>query len=154
MKSGSQLPLFLTGLIRLPQLTFLIPLCTDRVENTVSNCTSIVACVSVAAGRCLRNPRLEMNVVSKPFASNGCFSGSTVLALRNCSTILLDLYCGLRFRSMAASILAVVALRCGGEGDVGTHTHPTALISDRTRRNSLRVFPEDVTNKRHCFRSN
>jgi hypothetical protein len=31
-----------------------IPFCTDRVENTVSNSTSIIACVSYAAGTCCR----------------------------------------------------------------------------------------------------
>jgi hypothetical protein len=70
------------------------PLCTNQVENTVSNSTSIVACVSVAAGTCLRSRCLEMNVVAEPFASKGCFSGSTVLALSKYDTILLYLYCG------------------------------------------------------------
>jgi hypothetical protein len=36
----------------LASIVLLIPLCTDRVDNTVSNSTSIVACVSVAAGTC------------------------------------------------------------------------------------------------------
>jgi hypothetical protein len=48
----------------------------------------IVACVSVAAGTCLLSRCLETNVVSEPFASNGCFSGSTVLVLRKYATIL------------------------------------------------------------------
>jgi hypothetical protein len=38
-------------------------LCTDQVENTVSNSTSIVACVSVAAGMCLLSLCLETSVV-------------------------------------------------------------------------------------------
>jgi hypothetical protein len=45
--------------------------------------TPINACVSVAAGTCLPSRCLEPNVVSEPFASNVCFSGSTVLALSN-----------------------------------------------------------------------
>jgi hypothetical protein len=42
---------------------------------------SIVGRVSVAAGTCLPRRCLEMNVVSMPFASNGCFSGFTFLTL-------------------------------------------------------------------------
>jgi hypothetical protein len=53
----------------------LITLRTDRVENTVSNSTSIVACVFVSAGICLPSRCPETNVVSEPFASNGCFYG-------------------------------------------------------------------------------
>jgi hypothetical protein len=41
------------------QLSSLQSLCTDRVENTLSNSTSIVACVSVAAGTCLQSSCLE-----------------------------------------------------------------------------------------------
>jgi hypothetical protein len=36
-----------------------IPLCTDRVENKISNSTSIVECVSVAAGTFLPSHCLE-----------------------------------------------------------------------------------------------
>jgi hypothetical protein len=39
------------------------PLCTDQVENTVSKNTSIVACVSVAAGTCLPSSCLEAALV-------------------------------------------------------------------------------------------
>jgi hypothetical protein len=35
-------------------VVFLITLCTDRVENTVSNSTAIIACLSVAAGKFYR----------------------------------------------------------------------------------------------------
>jgi hypothetical protein len=63
------------------------PYGTHRVENTVSNGTSIVSCLSVSAGTCLPSRCLETNVVSEPFASNGCFSGSTVLALNKYATI-------------------------------------------------------------------
>jgi hypothetical protein len=61
--------------------------CTDRVENTVSNSTSVVACVSVAAGTYLLSRCLEMNVVSESFARNSCFSGSTGLALSKYATV-------------------------------------------------------------------
>jgi hypothetical protein len=57
-------------------------------ENPISNNTSIVACVSVAAGMCLPSRCLETNVVSEPFANNGCFCGSTVLSLSNYATTL------------------------------------------------------------------
>jgi hypothetical protein len=67
--------------------SFLKPLCTDRVKNTVSSNTYIVACVSIAAGTCSPSRCLETNVVSEPFASNGCFSGSTVLAFSQYATI-------------------------------------------------------------------
>jgi hypothetical protein len=55
---------------RLPQRTDLVapnsslkPLCTDRVKNTVSNSTSMVACVSVVAGTCLPNRPLKTALV-------------------------------------------------------------------------------------------
>jgi hypothetical protein len=88
-----KLPLFLTHscteLTKFPKLSSLQPFRTYRVENTVCNSTSIVACVSVAAGTCLPSRCLEMNVVSRPFASNRCFSGSKILALNKYATIFL-----------------------------------------------------------------
>jgi hypothetical protein len=39
------------------------PICTDRVENTVSSSTSIFVCLSIAAGTCLPSRCLETNVV-------------------------------------------------------------------------------------------
>jgi hypothetical protein len=36
---------------------------------------------------CLPSRCLETNVVSEPFVSNGCFSGSTVLALSKYATV-------------------------------------------------------------------
>jgi hypothetical protein len=69
------------------QLSSLEPHCMDRVENAFSNSTSIVVCLSVAAGTCLPSRCLEMNVVSEKFASYSCFSGSTVLALSKYDTV-------------------------------------------------------------------
>jgi hypothetical protein len=77
----------LTELTRLSQVSSLQPLFTDRVENTVSKSASIVACVSVAAGTCVRSRCLETNVVPKLLASYSCFSGSTILALNKYATI-------------------------------------------------------------------
>jgi hypothetical protein len=70
-------------------IVFLTTPLTNRVGTTVSNSTSIVACVTIAAGTCLPSRCLEMDVVSGPFASNGCFSGSTVLALSKYAAIIL-----------------------------------------------------------------
>jgi hypothetical protein len=51
------------------------PVCADRVENTVFNGTSILSCVSVAAGTCLPNHCLETALVylliSRSLHSNG-----------------------------------------------------------------------------------
>jgi hypothetical protein len=69
------------------QLSSLLTLYTDRVENTVSNSIFIVVCVSVAAGTCLQSCCLETNDISESFASNGCFSGSKVLALSKYGTM-------------------------------------------------------------------
>jgi hypothetical protein len=63
------------------------PFCTDRVGNTVSNSSSIVACLFLAAGSFLPSRCLEMDVVSDSFTSNGSFSGSAVLALSKYATI-------------------------------------------------------------------
>jgi hypothetical protein len=68
------------------QLSSLQLRCKDRVENTVSNSTSIIAFVSVAAGTCLPNSYLETNVVSEPFASNGCFSGLRIVGFLSFGT--------------------------------------------------------------------
>jgi hypothetical protein len=38
-------------------------------------------------GTCLPSRCLEMDVVTEPFASSGCFSGFTVLPLSKCATI-------------------------------------------------------------------
>jgi hypothetical protein len=56
-------------------------------RNTVTNSTSIVARISVAAGTCLHSSCLQTNVVSEAFANNSCFSGSTVLALSKYATV-------------------------------------------------------------------
>jgi hypothetical protein len=74
--SASGLKTFLNG----TELFFLHlsssePLSTERVENTVSNNTSIVTCVSVAAGTCLPSCCLETALVylltSRSLHSNG-----------------------------------------------------------------------------------
>jgi hypothetical protein len=58
-----------------PQLYSLWLLCTDRVENTVSNSTSIVACVSFGVGTCLPSRCLEMALayllITQSLHSNG-----------------------------------------------------------------------------------
>jgi hypothetical protein len=81
---NSILPLFLTdsrtNLKQLLHLSSLWLLCT------VFNSTSIVACVSVAAGVYSPSRCLETNVVSEPFASNCCFYSSIVLALSKYAT--------------------------------------------------------------------
>jgi hypothetical protein len=46
---------------------FLIPLCTDRVENIVSNSNSNFACASVAAGNCLLIRWLETDCITPLF---------------------------------------------------------------------------------------
>jgi hypothetical protein len=74
------------------QLYSLQPLCTDQAENTVFNSTFIAPYVSTASRTCLWSRCLETNVVSEPFTSNGCFSGSTVLALSKYVTILWCLF--------------------------------------------------------------
>jgi hypothetical protein len=48
---------------------------------------SIIAYESVAAGTCSPSRFIETNVVLEPFASNGCVSGSAVLALSKYVTI-------------------------------------------------------------------
>jgi hypothetical protein len=76
------------------------------VENSVSNSTSIVAWVSVAAGTCLPSRSLAAAVCScllklwcletdvvplsvlRPLPSNGYFSGFTVLGLSKYATVL------------------------------------------------------------------
>jgi hypothetical protein len=68
-------------------LPSLSPLSADRVETPFFNSTSIVACVSIAAGTCLPSRCLETNVVPESFASNGCFFGSTFLALSKYVTV-------------------------------------------------------------------
>jgi hypothetical protein len=62
-------------------VVFLITSFHGPNRKTVCNSTSIVACLSVAVGACLPSYCLETTVVWEPFASNGCFSGSIVLAL-------------------------------------------------------------------------
>jgi hypothetical protein len=86
LPTASFLTHFRTEQARLPQLSSLQPLCTAPVGNTVSNGTSIVACVSIAAGTYLQSRCLETNVVSEPFACNFCLSDSTVLALSKYAT--------------------------------------------------------------------
>jgi hypothetical protein len=87
-----QLPLFFTGsrteLTWLPDFLPYNSSARTTVENAIPNNTSIVACVSVAAGMCLPSCCLETNVVSEPFANNGCFCDSTVLDLNKYATIL------------------------------------------------------------------
>jgi hypothetical protein len=65
----------------------IIFLCADRVENTVSNSTSIVAYVSIAAGTCLPSRCLGTNVVSEQLLAKSCFSGFVVLALNKYAAI-------------------------------------------------------------------
>jgi hypothetical protein len=51
-------------------IVFFIILCTDRVENTVSNSNSIAERVFVAAGTCLLIRYIEMIVVCWPIAQS------------------------------------------------------------------------------------
>jgi hypothetical protein len=52
--------------------------------------SSIVVFEFVAAEICLPSRVLETNVVTEPFAGNGCFSGSTVFALKKiCHSVIL-----------------------------------------------------------------
>jgi hypothetical protein len=62
-----QVPVFISPSNRVVRLypQTLGYLCTDRVENTVSNSVSIVACVSVAAGTCLPSRCLVMEKLSQ-----------------------------------------------------------------------------------------
>jgi hypothetical protein len=87
-----QVPLFFTGsrkeLTCLPNCLPYNSSTRTTVETLVSNITSIVTGVSVAAGMCLSSRCLETNVVSEPFASNGYFYSSTVLALSKYATLL------------------------------------------------------------------
>jgi hypothetical protein len=89
------------------RLTSFAPLGTDRVENTVSNSTYSVACVSVAAG----------NVFTEPFPSSGrlflliniCCPTANVVSLSASQTQILfnnaqftDRHCGLVARRYIA----------------------------------------------------
>jgi hypothetical protein len=59
------------------------PSARTTVEAPVSNSTSTVARRNLF----VCDLSVETNVVSEPLASNGCFSGSTILALSKYSTI-------------------------------------------------------------------
>jgi hypothetical protein len=96
---------------------------TDRVENIVCSSTSIVACLSVAAGTCLSSRCLETNVVSEPFASNRCFSGSTVLALSKYGTILCS-----SLQSAPTFTARGPVASCYEEGGCRTWKHLTASV--------------------------
>jgi hypothetical protein len=70
---------------------FIKPVCTERAENTVSNSSSVAACVSVAAGTCLPSCSIAAAIysclliiwclatevvplfVSQPLPRNKCF---------------------------------------------------------------------------------
>jgi hypothetical protein len=86
---------------------FLITRLQDRLENTVYNGTFVVVCLSVVAGTCLPKLCLETNVVSEQFASNGCFSDSTVHGSRKYANILWRNYISV-FETRGSGIMSTV----------------------------------------------
>jgi hypothetical protein len=82
-----------------------LPLCTYQVETAVSNSSSIIVVqllliknLLLGNGRrsvvLFRDLLLETNVVSEPFAINGCFCGFTVLASSKYATIYIRISSG------------------------------------------------------------
>jgi hypothetical protein len=74
------------------QLSSLKPLCTDRVEINVSNNTSIVECVSVAAGTCLPRRCIETDLVYLLISWSLYSNGSTRYSLFICTYIYIYIY--------------------------------------------------------------
>jgi hypothetical protein len=85
----------------------------NPVYQESSALTTDVITLFVSVGTCLPNRCPETNVVSEPFASNGCFSGSAVLALSEYATIWHITPCSPGVRGWFTVYLATVSVNSG-----------------------------------------